>query len=70
MYVCEDCGHTTAEPEIHYLHLKDNHPYWARAAGCGGMSPLLLSVTYWYLAVMDLTGEIERGLGQMTKTLN
>jgi len=27
MYVCEDCGHTTAEPEIHYLHLKDNHPY-------------------------------------------
>jgi len=27
MYVCEDCGHTTTEPEIHYLHLKDNHPY-------------------------------------------
>jgi len=27
MYVCEDCGHTTAEPEIHYLHLKENHPY-------------------------------------------
>ena len=27
VYVCEDCGHTTAEPEMHYLHLKDNHPY-------------------------------------------
>jgi len=27
MYVCEDCGHTTAEPETHYLHLKDFHPY-------------------------------------------
>ena len=27
MYVCEDCGHTTPEPEIHYLHLKENHPY-------------------------------------------
>jgi len=27
MYVCEDCGHTTPEPEIHYLHLKDMHPY-------------------------------------------
>merc|ERR1719376_1651672 len=27
MYVCEDCGHTTAEPEVHYIHLKDNHPH-------------------------------------------
>ncbi|TRY73157.1 hypothetical protein TCAL_02209 [Tigriopus californicus] len=27
MYVCEDCGHTTSEPEVHYLHLKENHPY-------------------------------------------
>ncbi|CAD7090496.1 unnamed protein product [Hermetia illucens] len=27
MYVCEECGHTTSEPEVHYLHLKDNHPY-------------------------------------------
>lgn len=27
MYVCEDCGNTTAEPETHYLHLKDFHPY-------------------------------------------
>jgi len=27
MYVCEDCGFTTAEPEVHYLHLKDNHPF-------------------------------------------
>ena len=27
MYVCEDCGHTTPEPEVHYVHLKDNHPY-------------------------------------------
>ncbi|RZF48719.1 hypothetical protein LSTR_LSTR014800 [Laodelphax striatellus] len=27
MYVCEECGHTTNEPEVHYIHLKDNHPY-------------------------------------------
>ncbi|XP_031626933.1 transcriptional regulator ovo isoform X2 [Contarinia nasturtii] len=27
MYVCEECGHTTNEPEVHYLHLKNNHPY-------------------------------------------
>jgi ovo-like protein len=27
VYVCEDCGHTTKEPEVHYLHLKDLHPY-------------------------------------------
>lgn len=27
MYVCEECGHTTNEPEIHYIHLKQKHPY-------------------------------------------
>ncbi|CAG0883215.1 unnamed protein product [Cyprideis torosa] len=27
VYVCEECGHTTGEPEGHYLHLKDHHPY-------------------------------------------
>jgi len=27
MYVCEECGHTTCEPEVHYLHLKNNHPF-------------------------------------------
>ena len=27
VYVCEDCGSTTKEPEVHYLHLKENHPY-------------------------------------------
>ncbi|XP_050328797.1 transcriptional regulator ovo isoform X5 [Bactrocera neohumeralis] len=27
MYVCEECGHTTCEPEVHYIHLKENHPY-------------------------------------------
>ncbi|KAK8393439.1 hypothetical protein O3P69_013431 [Scylla paramamosain] len=27
VYVCEECGHTTGEPECHYMHLKDNHPY-------------------------------------------
>lgn len=27
MYVCEECGHTTNEPEVHYIHLKDLHPY-------------------------------------------
>lgn len=27
VYVCEECGHTTNEPEVHYIHLKDNHPF-------------------------------------------
>ncbi|XP_072756014.1 uncharacterized protein [Anoplolepis gracilipes] len=27
MYVCEECGHTTHEPEVHYIHLKEQHPY-------------------------------------------
>ncbi|ODN02314.1 Protein ovo, partial [Orchesella cincta] len=27
VYVCEECGHTTGEPEVHYMHLKENHPY-------------------------------------------
>lgn len=27
LYVCEECGHTTVEPEVHYLHLKQLHPH-------------------------------------------
>ena len=27
VYVCEDCGHSTAEPENHFKHLQQNHPY-------------------------------------------
>ncbi|XP_074651063.1 transcription factor ovo-like homolog lin-48 [Tubulanus polymorphus] len=27
LYVCEECGHTTNDPESHYLHLKENHPH-------------------------------------------
>ena len=27
MYVCEDCGHVTEDPENHYVHLRDNHPH-------------------------------------------
>lgn len=27
VYVCEECGHTTNEPEVHYLHLQELHPY-------------------------------------------
>lgn len=27
IYVCEDCGNTTPNPEDHYLHLKNEHPY-------------------------------------------
>ncbi|XP_041357608.1 LOW QUALITY PROTEIN: uncharacterized protein LOC121374569 [Gigantopelta aegis] len=26
MYVCEDCGETTRDPEAHFFHLKDKHP--------------------------------------------
>uniref|UniRef100_T1KIU2 Uncharacterized protein n=1 Tax=Tetranychus urticae TaxID=32264 RepID=T1KIU2_TETUR len=27
LYACEECGNTTDQPESHYLHLKQNHPY-------------------------------------------
>ena len=26
-YVCEECGHTTSQPELHYLHLRRLHPF-------------------------------------------
>ncbi|XP_033742717.1 myoneurin-like isoform X1 [Pecten maximus] len=26
LYVCEDCGHTTSDPGVHYVHLKNFHP--------------------------------------------
>ncbi|WAQ99076.1 OVO-like protein, partial [Mya arenaria] len=27
VYVCEDCGHSTHDPEEHFKHLQQNHPY-------------------------------------------
>ncbi|KAL5012586.1 hypothetical protein ScPMuIL_011137 [Solemya velum] len=27
MYVCEDCGHSTPDAEMHFTHLKENHPH-------------------------------------------
>lgn len=27
IYVCEECGNTTQNPEGHYMHLKSKHPY-------------------------------------------
>ncbi|XP_054161849.1 transcription factor ovo-like homolog lin-48 [Oppia nitens] len=27
VYVCEECGNTTNQPETHYMHLKCHHPY-------------------------------------------
>ncbi|KAL3881027.1 hypothetical protein ACJMK2_033227 [Sinanodonta woodiana] len=27
LYVCEDCGHSTKEPGLHYIHLKNYHPH-------------------------------------------
>uniref|UniRef100_T1KM16 C2H2-type domain-containing protein n=1 Tax=Tetranychus urticae TaxID=32264 RepID=T1KM16_TETUR len=27
VFLCQECGNTTNEPESHYLHLKQNHPY-------------------------------------------
>ncbi|XP_060582025.1 zinc finger protein 121-like [Ruditapes philippinarum] len=27
VYVCEDCGHVTNDPEEHFVHIKDSHPY-------------------------------------------
>ena len=27
VYVCEECGHVTHEPEEHFKHIKERHPY-------------------------------------------
>ena len=27
LYVCEDCGHTSADPSQHYEHIQKFHPY-------------------------------------------
>ena len=27
VYVCEDCGHVTNDPEDHFVHIKESHPY-------------------------------------------
>ncbi|KAL4230811.1 nucleic acid binding [Mactra antiquata] len=27
VYVCEDCGHVTSDPEDHFVHIKDSHPF-------------------------------------------
>lgn len=34
MYVCEDCGHTTSDPELHFKHLQQNHPFCPALARC------------------------------------
>ena len=25
VYVCEECGHTTGQPDVHYVHMRDKH---------------------------------------------
>ncbi|KAL3880043.1 hypothetical protein ACJMK2_032315, partial [Sinanodonta woodiana] len=27
VYVCEDCGHVTEDPEDYFIHIKGSHPY-------------------------------------------
>lgn len=34
MYVCEDCGHSTSDPEVHFKHLQQNHPFCPALARC------------------------------------
>ncbi|ESP02207.1 hypothetical protein LOTGIDRAFT_67020, partial [Lottia gigantea] len=26
MHICEECGSTTKDPDMHYFHIKQNHP--------------------------------------------
>ena len=68
--LCATASKLARDHAIDLRHgLKDNRAHWAREAGRGGVSPQLLKVIYWYLAVMELTGEVERSLGQLTRTL-
>ncbi|XP_052278997.1 uncharacterized protein LOC127877317 isoform X1 [Dreissena polymorpha] len=34
VYVCEDCGHSTSDPENHFVHLQQNHPFCPALARC------------------------------------
>lgn len=34
VYVCEECGHSTGQPEVHYHHMKDRHPNTAALLRC------------------------------------
>ena len=34
MYVCEECGHSTTDPEDHFRHLQQNHPFSPALARC------------------------------------
>ena len=34
VYVCEECGHSTGDPEDHFRHLQQNHPFCPALARC------------------------------------
>ena len=34
VYVCEECGHSTSDPEDHFRHLQQNHPFSPALARC------------------------------------
>ncbi|XP_045203338.2 uncharacterized protein LOC123556579 [Mercenaria mercenaria] len=34
VYVCEDCGHSTSDPEDHFRHLQQNHPFCPALQRC------------------------------------
>ena len=34
VYVCEECGHVTHDPEEHFVHIKDSHPYSSALLRC------------------------------------
>ncbi|KAL4230808.1 zinc finger protein [Mactra antiquata] len=34
VYVCEDCGHSTSDPEVHFRHLQQNHPFCPALQRC------------------------------------
>ena len=34
VYVCEECGHSTGDPEEHFRHLQQNHPFCPALARC------------------------------------
>lgn len=34
VYVCEECGHSTSDPEDHFRHLQQNHPFCPALARC------------------------------------
>ena len=46
----------------------DNRRMWGEALACGHCPGELPHLVYWYISILDNTGDVERGLGQLLRS--